>query len=68
MLLMCLNILNMFHLLIYKLLYIFFCTDLTILVQDKLMSKMGKSKKSVVREFFEQRAHLKACVTCAHLK
>ena len=29
---------------------------------------MGKPKKSAVWEFFEQRAHLKARVTCAHLK
>ena len=55
MLLMCLNILDMLNLLMFKLLY-FFCTDLTILVNDKLVSKMGKPKKSVVWQFFEQRA------------
>ena len=56
MLLMCLNILNMFNLLLFKLLYYFFCIDLTILVNDKLVCKMGKPKKNVAWKFFEQRA------------
>ena len=41
----------------------FFYTDLTILVYDKLVSKMGKPKKSVVWEFFEQRVDGKGFVS-----
>ena len=69
MLLMCLDKLNMFNLLIFKLLYCFFATDLTILVlvYDKLVWKMGKPKKSVVWKFFEQRADGKGFVSSCNM-
>ena len=56
MLLRCLNILDMFNLLISKLLHNFFFTDLTILVNDELVRKMGKPKRSIVWKLFKQRA------------
>ena len=62
---MCLNIL-IFNLLILKLL--FSCTDLSIIVYDKLVWKIGKPKKSVVWKFFEQRADgkdfVRSCDLC----
>ena len=66
MLLIYLNILNMFDLLIFKLLY-FFCTDTTNLVYDKVAWKMGKPKKSVILEFFEERADDKGFISSCNL-